>query len=103
MKEVHNLLGYISNTKIAGTIPLDIVMHLFVAYFIMIILLKCNIKIIRAYLIVLTLSLFKEVFDSFSLTNTIDENIKDLLVSMIFPTIQLLISFSKKSEVRRRR
>lgn len=103
MKEVHNLLGYISNTKIAGIIPLDIVMHLFVAYLIMVILLKCNVKIIRAYLIVLVLSLFKEVFDSFSLTNVIGENIKDLLVSMIFPTIQLLISFSMKREVRRRR
>lgn len=103
MKEVHNLLGYISNTKIAGIIPLDIVMHLFVAYLIMVILLKCNVKIIRAYLIVLVLSLFKEVFDSFSLTNVIGENIKDLLVSMFFPTIQLLISFSMKREVRRRR
>lgn len=103
MKEVHNLLGYISNTKIAGIIPLDIVMHLFVAYLIMVILLKCNVKIVRAYLIVLVLSLFKEVFDSFSLTNVIGENIKDLLVSMFFPTIQLLISFSMKREVRRRR
>lgn len=103
MKELHSILGYISNTKLLGFIPLDIVMHLVVAYIIMVILLKCNLKIIKAYFIVLILCICKEVFDSFSLTNAIEENIKDLLVSMIFPTIQLLISFSKKSEVRRRR
>lgn len=103
MKEIHNVLGYISNTKILGFIPLDIAAHLVVAYVIMVILLKCNIKIIKAYFIVFSLCVLKEVFDSFSITNTIEENLKDLFVSMILPSMQLLISLSNKREIRRRR
>lgn len=103
MKEIHKILGYISNTKIAGEIPLDIVMHLFVAYIIMFTLLKLKVNHAKAYLIVFVLSISKEVFDSFSLTNTLLENFKDLAISMILPTILVLIAKSKQSERRRSR
>lgn len=102
MKEIHNFFGYISNTTIAGVIPLDIAMHVLVAYLIMFILLKCKVSSAISFLIVLGLSITKEIFDSFSLTNTIGENLKDLIASMLLPTILLLIAKSKKSSQRRR-
>lgn len=96
---IHYVLGYISNTKIAGVIPLDIVMHLTISYTLMIILLLRKVRFIYAYLLVLFLAIGKEVFDSFSLTNTISENFKDLVVSMIFPTILMIVWKLKRKRI----
>lgn len=99
MKPLHDFLGYISNTVFFDFIHLDFLAHFFIGYLIMFILMKKKIKVTNAYFVVFILSLFKEVFDSFSLTNTLQENIKDLIVSMTLPTIMLLIhKFIKKDK-----
>jgi hypothetical protein len=91
IKSFYQLLGFFSNTKLFGVIPLDIVMHLSVSYALMIILLIKKVRFLYAYFFVFFLAIAKEIFDSFSLTNTIQENLKDLIVSMIFPTLLLLV------------
>jgi hypothetical protein len=90
-KFVGKILGFFSNTKLLGFIPLDVVMHLGVSYLIMFIMLAKKVRFLYAYLTVFLLAIAKEVFDSFSLTNTIEENIKDLCVSMVFPTLLLIV------------
>lgn len=97
LEYLHNFLGFISNTKILGLIPLDIFAHLLVSYSIFIYLLyKRKFPILLSYIVVFTLSIFKEIFDSFSLTNTVEENVKDILVSMIFPTAIILVRYIKR-------
>ncbi len=91
MQLLNNVLGYISNTKLWGFIPLDVIMHLLVSYLIMFIMLWRKVRFRYAYLVVLLLSLIKEFYDSFTLTNVLSENIKDLLVSMCFPTLLLVV------------
>ena len=90
-KWVGQILGFFSNTKLLGFIPLDVVMHLTVSYIIMFIMLAKKVRFLYAYFTVFALAVAKEVFDSFSLTNTIEENMKDLAVSMVFPTLLLIV------------
>ena len=91
MQWIHSLLGFISNTKIVGVIPLDIVMHLLVSYLLMAVLIVKKVPFRFAYLSVFILAIAKEIFDSFSLTNELEENLKDLVISMILPTILLMV------------
>ncbi len=91
MKWIHSILGYISNAKIVGIIPLDIVLHLSVSYLLMVLLILKKVPFRFAYLSVFILSISKEIFDSFSLTNELEENLKDLTISMILPTVLLIV------------
>jgi len=96
-KALNKFLGYISGTKIGGVVPLDIVCHLFLGYAIYLLLVKkFKVSIGKSFLTVVILSIFKEVFDSFSLASTIEENIKDIFFSVIIPGLLALISKVKK-------
>jgi len=90
---LHNFLGYISNTKIAGIIPLDNVVHFLVGTIVTIIAIKFGNSLKKSTLIVIVLSLGKEIFDSFSLTNELGENIEDFLVTVAYP---VLLFFARK-------
>lgn len=93
------IFGFFSNTKIAGEIPLDIVMHLGVSYILMVILIIKKVKFRIAYGVVFLLSISKEIMDSFSLTSSVEESFKDIIVSMIFPTILLLVWKFKRKRI----
>jgi len=91
-----SLLGKISNIKLFGFLPLDVLLHIVASYIIIILLLKSKMNQSRAYMIVLGLALVKEIFDSFTLGSSVDESIKDVLVSMLMPTLVVLIRFVKR-------
>ncbi len=50
----------------------------------------------KSYFIVLSIQLFKEGLDSFALTATWEEAISDTSITMIYPTIVVLIVLLKK-------
>lgn len=93
------VFGFFSNTKIVGEVPLDVVMHLGVSYALMVVLLIKKVRFRIAYGIIFLLSIAKEIMDSFSLTSSIEESIKDILVSMIFPTLLLIIWKVKRKRI----
>ena len=96
---IHNVLGFISETSFFdGLIALDVVMHLTISYALMIYLLYKKTKFSYAFIVVVFLSLLKEFFDSFSLTSTMSESIKDFLVSMIFPLILMVVHKIKRGK-----
>ena len=97
---MRELFSYISKTKIGGVIPLDVVAHLTVSYAIFIYLLvKKNKQPKLAYFIVVMLSVLKEVNDSFTMTNTIEENIKDIFVSLFLPTLVMAVRYLKRKSI----
>ena len=96
MKTVHNILGYISQTKLFGWLPLDIVMHVTLGMLITVIAYKKLKSVYKAFAICLVLALAKELFDSQSLTASWGEAIKDIAVTMVYPLLLILIFVVRK-------
>ena len=89
---LHSFFEFISHNELWG-IPLDILAHLIVGAICAYILLKAK-KSYQACLIsILILALVKELHDQQIMTNTLQENIKDIVVTMIPPF--LLIYFDQ--------
>ncbi len=82
---LNQILGYISKTKFWGIIPLDIVSHVVVSIMLTIVGIKLKISYLKICCGILTCALLKEFYDSFVLTSTWIEHIKDIVVTMIFP------------------
>lgn len=98
-KSIHNILGTISNTVLFGWLPLDMLLHFTLGAVITILLRLKGKSPTFAFVIVLLLEIAKEIFDSFSLTATWEEAIKDLLITMIFPVLLLItVTLKKKLE-----
>ena len=95
-KQYSLMMQKISQTKIADTIPLDIFLHALLGYIIYIIAKKIlNNNVYLAFFAVLVLEVTKEIMDSFSLTNTLYENVTDFVATMIVPTILVIIKKKK--------
>ncbi len=89
-------MQYISTTKLFNVVPLDILLHITIGYIVYIgikNILKLNYTI--SYIVILALEILKEFIDSFSMTNTLEENIKDFIATMLIPTTLLLIKRKK--------
>ncbi|PIP96581.1 MAG: hypothetical protein COW00_19395 [Bdellovibrio sp. CG12_big_fil_rev_8_21_14_0_65_39_13] len=100
MQVIHHFFGVISNTLLFGFLPLDIVLHYLVGLCITILLLKkLKNNLILAFFILLSLAIAKEIFDSFSLTATWMESIKDLSVTMIHPFMLFIIRKWRKNSI----
>lgn len=98
-KMLHNFLGTISQTKLFGWLPLDILMHGIIGAIVTIVVQVYRKSHVQAFVVCLILALLKELFDSMSLTASWGEAIKDILVTMIYPTLLLGIStFMKKAD-----
>ena len=93
LKQYSLTMQFISNYKLAGVIPLDIFLHVVVGYIIYYTLLKFFKKNhILSFIILFCIELIKEIFDSFSLTNQIIENVTDFIATMLIPTILVVIN-----------
>ena len=92
IKNYSLIMKKISETKIAGVIPLDLLLHAIIGYLIYIFLKKViKVNSVTALFFVFLIELAKEVLDSFSLTNTLLENIIDIAATMTIPVILVLI------------
>jgi hypothetical protein len=99
-QKLHNLLGYISTTKLFGWIPLDILVHFSMGMIITILALKKLKSSSKAFLITLALAILKEIFDSFSLTASWEEALKDVLITLIYPLL-ILVTHSMIRKLKR--
>jgi hypothetical protein len=100
MQPLHRVLGYISRTKIFGSIPLDMLLHFLFGMILTIVFRRFKFSYWKATGIVLALEICKEIFDSFALTATWQEAFKDILVTMSYPFILGIVTyFLKKTEV----
>ena len=100
IKQYSLLMRDISQTRLLGYIPLDIFLHFLLGYIIFITLRKLTKNDVAAFLILMTLEIFKEIVDSFSLTNKVTENITDFIATMILPVILILIKKNKTKKVK---
>ena len=100
INSLRDVFGFISTYKIAGIIPLDIIAHLLVGFLIMVFLLrKLNLKYHWSLLVVLIISLLKEYYDSLGPGRTMDEHLKDVLFTLVFPFIIGFIRFIKWAKI----
>ena len=91
---IYSILGYISETSIYS-IKLDIIAHLSIGTLIYLLCLK-RFSIKKSFLILIILTLSKEIHDQGVSTNTLGENIKDIFFSLLIPVI--LIYFGNLSQ-----
>jgi hypothetical protein len=99
---IYDILGYISETTIYS-IKLDIVAHMIIGTFIFCMASK-KYSVRRSFIILLTLTLAKEIHDQGVSTNTFVENIKDIFFSLIVPTGLIYFrDFSNKFNIREKR
>ena len=94
---LRDILGQISQTKIWGVIPLDIILHSLVGIAVTLVILKKKKKgHFLALIIVSLLAILKEIYDSGTMTATLLEAIKDILVTILFPLLLIGVSYFKK-------
>lgn len=84
-KELQHLLGFISTYRIAGFIPLGMVLHISISAAITILLLKLKMKFKNVCLVVFLVGLSKEILDCFVLNNTLKKHILDMTYDMSYP------------------
>ena len=103
-KPIREFLGYISHTQLFGYVPLDSLCHILGGVLVTLLGRKLRLRMSTICLILLVLSVLKEVYDSSVLSYTVWESVKDIAVTYIYPamviTIQLLIKFWSRSDKR---
>lgn len=92
-RSIRILMAYIANTDIFG-IKLDIFAHFIFGVLITVFLKKRKMSWPKIFLILLAVCLVKEIYDSFALTASLGEAIKDTLVTLIYPILSFLISLA---------
>jgi len=96
LDSLYVILSTISNTKIFDFIPLDLVVHFISGTFLTIFLLKRGHSLKKSFFLIVILSLAKEIFDSFTMTNKVSENLLDLFITILYP---LLLFFSRELKI----
>jgi phosphatidylserine synthase len=84
--QIQNLNEYISHNQFMG-VPLDIPAHLLVGAIMAVFLLKMTKNKRTILLLILSIALMKEAYDQEIMTNTLQENIKDTVVTMLIPLV----------------
>lgn len=80
-----DVLRFISSYMIAGVIPLDKLLHFIFGMFFTILMLKKKQSLKNVFITLLIIEIAKETYDSSVMTNTLGENICDLLATFIYP------------------
>lgn len=93
-----NIFSYITKNSLFGIIPLDILAHGIVGYIIIVFLLKKKVKFIKAYLVVLFIAVLKESIDASFFPVPVEETVKDIVVTMIFPSVLSLVRLAIRKE-----
>lgn len=96
MRQVNRILGTISDTTLFGFLPLDIVMHLVLGAIITFTFLKITKSAMKAFIICFIVAIAKEVYDSNTLVASWQESIKDIIVTIIYPVLLLIVYKLKK-------
>lgn len=92
MKIINEALIYISKNDLFGILPLDILFHYVIGVFLTIALLKIfKNNLVFSLLGVLFLELLKEYYDSFTMTASLGESLKDIFVTLIHPIMLIII------------
>lgn len=96
-QDINLIFRTISNTKILGILPLDLILHFIVGALLTIIgqIRKINLK--WTILIILILSLIKEYLDSSTMTSSVSESLKDIATTMIYPILIFIVVKIKKN------
>lgn len=79
---LHSFFEFISHNSFFG-IPLDIIAHLFVGAFIAIFFINRTKNYLITFSFILFIALTKEYYDQNVMTNTLQENIKDIVVTLM--------------------
>ena len=79
---LHSFFEFISHNSFFG-IPLDILAHLFMGAFFSVLLLKKTKSYLITFSFILFIALTKEYYDQNVMTNTLQENIKDIIVTLV--------------------
>jgi len=99
LKAYTNLMREINGVKILDTIPLDYFLHMIFGMAIYLIARAFKISSSKSLILVFTIEGIKEFADSFAMTNTIEENIADFVITVSLPLLAFLIE-KKKSKVK---
>lgn len=98
MEEIYAILDYITENKIAETIPLDLPAHFLVGMALTIILLKCRLPFVITFLTIVLFALLKEVLDYQRMVEfDYLESLKDIAVTLLYPLILTLVRRKKNS------
>ena len=82
---IKHFFGFVSVYRIFGFIPLGMVLHICISAFITIVLLKRGLKFKHVCLIVFTIGLAKEIFDSFVLNDKHIKHLYEMTYDMSYP------------------
>lgn len=91
IQEFKNQMAGFSKIYIADTIRVDYFLHALFGQLIYVVIRRFKFPPMIAYIIVIFLALAKEFYDSFTLQNEFTENITDFGLSIIFPTLSVII------------
>ncbi|GAB4011672.1 MAG: hypothetical protein Fur0010_06470 [Bdellovibrio sp.] len=92
MKFINEALIYISKNDLFGVLPLDILFHYIIGVILTIGLLKAvKNNLILALIGLLIIELLKEYYDSFTMTASLGESLKDIFVTLIHPIMLIII------------
>ena len=95
-KFYHTTLQSISKTKLFGWLPLDYLLHFVVGIILMVIFTKVMKSVFKAFLLLLTIQVLKEILDSFSLTATWQEALTDTALTLSYPVLVIFIVLLKR-------
>lgn len=95
-KYINGILGAISQTKLFGWLPLDMLMHSILGALIAITTQIFTKSAWKAFFVCLGAALLKELYDSTSLVASWSEAIKDIVITMIYPSFLVVVVFIKK-------
>ena len=88
---IHDFLAFVGSYQLFGVIPLDIIAHLTVSITITLLLLRFKKNYLLPFCVMLIIGLLKEYYDSFAMTNSMGEHIKDMCMNLLYPTVRYVI------------
>lgn len=92
----HKVFSTISKTKLFDWLYLDTVLHFLIGLILMLLLIKKVKSPLKSFLIILTIQLVKEIFDSFSLTASWKEALIDTAATMSYPALVIFMTHIKR-------
>lgn len=96
---IYALFDYITDNKLMGTIPLDILAHFFIGALLTIIFLKLKLQHIIVLFLLALIATIKEIWDFQRMVDPdFLESLKDILITLSFCFFTYLIKIYKRIE-----
>lgn len=90
-------MGKLSKTYLFGLIPVDGLLHFAIGLILTLVLRKKGLSPIMTVTLIALIQLLKEFLDSFSMTATFEEALKDTVITLIFPVLNLILFYVKRT------